>query len=174
MRLRDLVPWRSKKVPVKRNLAEATPLMSFKNEMDRLFNSFFGDWLPTAFTDVMPSTFSREWGAFSPSIDVQETDREIIVKAEVPGLEEKDLDLELTDEALIIRGEKREEIEKSPDKHTYYRETSYGSFERYVPLDVEIDSDRVEASLKKGVLTVTLPKREPSSSSRRKVSIKAE
>ena len=90
-----------------------------------------------------------------PQIEVNETDAQIQVSAELPGLDEKDIDLLISDGALIIRGEKKAEVE---DKNRQFSERFYGRFERQIPLGVEIEEDKVEASFKNGVLTVTLPK----------------
>lgn len=104
--------------------------------------------------------FERElgaWGGFQPRIDVHETDTEIKVSAEVPGLSENDVELTLTDDALLISGEKR--AEKEDKGHNYYRrECAVGAFQRAVPLPGPVDAGRVEAVFKNGVVTVTLPK----------------
>ena len=84
-------------------------------------------------------------------------DDDIAVSAELPGLEEKDVDVTLTDNVLLIRGEKKHEKEEKERGYTY-TERSYGSFERRIPIDAEVLSDKVSAVFKNGVLTVTLPK----------------
>ena len=129
------------------------PFASFQREMNRLFDNFFGGFSLSPWTPL-------ERGAaptFTPRVDVSETDKEIRVSAELPGMEEKDIDVSLTQDTLTIKGEKKEETEdKGKD---YYRvERSFGSFMRSIPLPVEVDTDKVEATFKKGVLDITLPK----------------
>ena len=90
-----------------------------------------------------------------PSVEISETDKEYRVSADVPGLEEKDVEVLFSDGVLTIRGEKNSEVE---DKERQFSERFYGSFERKIPLGDEIEEDKVEASFKNGVLTVMLPK----------------
>ena len=112
-------------------------------------------------------------GAFHPNIDVTETDKEIRVSAELPGMDNKDINVSLTKESLTITGEKKEEKEEK--KKDYYRmERSYGSFSRTIPMPVEIDTDKAKALFKKGVLTITLPKTAKAIKEKKKISIKAE
>ena len=133
--------------------------------MDKLMENFFGGF------DLRP--FGRKPETFTPRIDVVDTDKEIKVSAELPGLDEKDIDVSLTKESLTIKGEKREEKEEK-GKDYYRSERSYGSFTRTIPLPLEIDTDKVAASFKKGVLTVTLPKTKQAINEARKVAVKAE
>ena len=96
-------------------------------------------------------------GAPTPSIDVSETDTEMTVDAELPGVEENDIDVTLTDNLLTIRGEKKQEKE---EKKKDYRltERSYGSFSRSMTLPFDADPNKIKAAFKDGVLTITLPK----------------
>jgi HSP20 family protein len=166
MAIRDLVPWNwgKQKLPVRRD--EEYPLHSLQREMNRLFDDFFGGSMLEPF---------RGWedrlGDFSPSVNVTETGKEVKVTAELPGMDEKDIDVSLANETLTIKGEKRQE-EESKEKGVYRRERSYGSFQRVVPLPSEVDGEKVEATFKKGVLTVTLPKSEAATASRRRVTVK--
>ena len=144
------------------------PFGSFQREMNRLFDNFFGgfnlsSWAP----------FERGVGqTFTPRVDVSETDKEITVSAELPGMEEKDIDVSLTRDALTIKGEKKEEKEEK-GKDYYRMERSYGSFSRSIPLPVEVDTDKVEATFKKGVLEITLPKTAQAIKETRKVPLKS-
>jgi HSP20 family protein len=105
-----------------------------------------------------------------PRVDAADTDKEIKVSVELPGLDDNDIEVSLTKETLTIKGEKKEEKGKD-----YYRsERSFGSFTRTIPLPVEIDAEKAEASSKKGVLTVNLPKTKQVISETKKVAIKAE
>jgi HSP20 family protein len=115
------------------------------------FGRFFEDFdLPTLFSE------ERE---FMPAFDVSETEKELIVKAEVPGMDKKDIDISLSEGMLTIKGEKKQERE---DKHEEYHtvERCYGAFSRTMPIPVEVDTDKVDATYKDGVLKITLPKSE--------------
>ena len=144
------------------------PFASFQREMNQLVDHFFSgfnlsSWAP----------FERGVArTFTPRVDVAETDREIKVSAELPGMEEKDIDVSLTRDTLTIKGEKMEEKEEK-GKDYYRMERSFGSFTRSIPLPVEVDTDKVEATFKKGVLTVTLPKKPEAQGTTRKIDIKA-
>jgi HSP20 family protein len=150
MAMKDLIPWnRSRDVSVYRG-EEMSPFLSLHREMNRLFDDFFRGF------DVSPFGFDRffDRAAGWPNIEVGETDKEVTVTAEVPGLDEKDLAVDLADGVLTISGEKRSETE---DKGHRFSERYYGRFERRIPVN-DIEPDKVAASFKKGVLTVTLPK----------------
>ena len=128
---------------------EEYPFLSLQRDMNRLFEDFWHGF------DV-PSPFGTggEW-TFKPRIDIQEKDGELQVTAELPGLEQKDFDLSLTGDTLVLRGEKREEHE---DKAGGWHARTYGRFERAIPLPVEIDTEHASAEFKNGVLRVHLPK----------------
>jgi HSP20 family protein len=147
MTIKDLVPWRKSKVPVKR---EERSLPTFQDEMNRLFDEFFRGF------DMAP--FGEGWSTFSPDVDVVEDEKQVRVSAELPGMDENDIEVTLSANALTIRGEKKQEREKEGRSY-YWAERSYGSFKRSIPLPCDIDIDKVEATFKKGVLTVSLPKR---------------
>jgi HSP20 family protein len=152
MSITDLVPWRrgEKQVPVKRE--EEPSIFSFQREVNRLFDEFSRGWGLAPFHE-----FSEQWDAFSPRVDVVEGDKEITVSAELPGMDETEIDLSLSHGVLTISGEKQGE--KEDKGRNYYRmERSYGSFQRSVPLPSEVDEDKAKATFKKGVLTITLPK----------------
>lgn len=145
------------------------PLGSLHREVDRLLNSFlgeFGHW---------PSSDPLSWGhgdEFAPDLNVTESDREFLVTVELPGVDEKDVDLSVTPDAMTIRGEKRREV--SEEKGHYHRvERSFGTFERTLPLPAEVLTDKVEASFEKGILTVHLPKSEDSKKKSRKITVKS-
>jgi HSP20 family protein len=130
--------------------SEDSPLTALQRDMNRLFEDFWRGF-------DLPSPFGETWGAaaFTPRVDVEETAEEVRVTAELPGLEQKDFDVSLTDDTLLLRGEKREEHD---DKAHGWSECSYGAFERAVPLPSEVDADRASARFKDGVLRVRLPK----------------
>ncbi len=153
-------------IPVGRDRRVATPanpFMSLQREIDKLFDDF---------TRGFPSFPSFGNGKFElvPSIDVSETDKAIEITAELPGLEEKDVQVNVADNLLTIRGEKKAEKEEK-DKNYRLIERSYGSFERTLELPDGVNADAIQASMSKGVLKVTVPKPAPAQS--KKIDVKA-
>ena len=139
----------------------ARPVARFRKEMDRMFEGFLGDWLPT--------TLSGE-GLWGPALDVRETENEVIIDVEIPGLEPGDLDVSVTDGRLTVKGEKK--LEREEKKGDYrLAERSYGSFSRTVRLPAPVEVEKAEAVHKQGVLTITLPKTEKSKP--KKIRVKA-
>jgi len=153
MAMRDLIPWpRRREVSVRRG-TEADPFVALHREMNRLFDDFMRGF------DLAPFGPDRFFDGFDrvggwPRIEVSETDKEVKVTAELPGLDEKDVEVELANGALCIRGEKKTETE---DKDRLFSERFYGRFERRIPVE-DVEEDKVAAAFKNGVLTVTLPK----------------
>ncbi|RME46463.1 MAG: Hsp20/alpha crystallin family protein, partial [Deltaproteobacteria bacterium] len=131
------------------------PFTAFQREMNALIQDFFGRDPFASF-----GMLDRPWpwsGNFTPSVNVKETDKGFEVTAEIPGVDEKDIDLSLSRNALTIKGEKKMEHEEKEEG--YYRmERSFGAFTRTIPFPVEVDPDGVEATYRKGVLTVQVPK----------------
>jgi HSP20 family protein len=153
------------------------PLESLRQEIDRLFDDFgIGTWrspFRSSFFDMDP--FRRAKAAFSgmPAVDVTETEKGYKVVAELPGMDEKNIEVKIANGMLTIKGEKQEE--KEEEKQDYYvRERSFGSFERTFPVPDGVDLDKVDASFKKGVLTVTLPKTAEAQKAEKKITVKAE
>jgi HSP20 family protein len=117
--------------------------------MDRMFDAFWDRGT------LAPRT--RGGFDFYPQVDVSETDQEVRVEADLPGMEAQDVDLSVSHNVLTIRGEKKHEREERGE--TFYRsERSYGSFERSIPLPQGVDAEQANAAFEKGVLTVTFPK----------------
>ncbi len=141
------------------------PFYSFRNEMDRLMENVFGGF------NTWP--FEKSTGGFSPRVDVVDMEKEIRISVELPGLDEKDIDVSLTAESVTIRGEKKEEKEEK-GRDYYKSERSYGFFSRTIPLPADIDSEKVSASFKKGVLSIKLPKTKRAIEETKKIAIKAE
>ena len=146
--LRDLIP--SMRRPVARVTND--PFVSIRRAMDRLYDDFLSDVGYTGL-DVLPEASHT----FSPRIDIEEKDDLIILSAELPGLTEKDVQVEADNENLIIRGEKKSQRE---EKHANYSctERAYGSFERILRMPGKIEKDSIKATMKEGVLTVTIPR----------------
>lgn len=143
---------------------EEEPFSGIQRRMNRLFEDFFNE--PFGLAPM------REFGqSFMPRVDVVEDEKEFRVTAELPGMDEKDIDLTLDREVLTIRGEKSSEINE--EKGQYRRiERSFGSFERQIPLGMEVDANKVDAEFKKGVLTITLPKPAEAVSRVKKIAVK--
>jgi HSP20 family protein len=138
------------------------PFTSLRRDMERLFEDFSRDfsWGP-------PTTAGT---AVAPRIDVSETDSEIKIEAEMPGVEEKDVEVVLSNGRLTIKGEKKQEKEeKKKDYHVVER--AYGSFARSIGLPFTADPEKVKASFTKGVLTVTVPKPPEVKAKERKIPI---
>ncbi len=142
----DITPWRRKR----QELVPSTWEMDFRREFDDLVHRFFGEE-PARF-------FGRD---FSPSVDIVEKDNEVLITAEIPGIDQKDLEVDLTGGVLTIKGEKKDEREEKGEN--YHRvERSFGSFSRSFTLPCEVQEDKVESKYKDGVLSLTLPKQEAS------------
>ena len=144
----SLFPSERRKTELAPTPADADPFRALQRRMDRLFDDFAGDYR---------WPFANGRGAPTPSIDVSETDTEMTVDAELPGVEENDIDVTLTDNLLTIRGEKKQEKEEKK-KDYHLTERSYGSFSRSMTLPFDADPAKIKASFKDGVLTITLPK----------------
>lgn len=168
MSIKDLVPrFGRKPLPVRQE--DTDPFRNFQQQMNRLFDDFFGDF-PLAERDRDP-----EWtaAAFMPRVDVSETDTEIKVTAELPGMDEKDVSVELQEDVLVLHGEKKSDQEES-GKNWLRREQTYGAFHRAIALPAGVEPDQAKAQFKKGVLTFTAPKREDEQARRTTVPILAE
>ncbi len=170
MSIKDLVPrFRHGRDPLPMRRDEADPFRDFQHEMNRLFDNFFGE-APLAVRGDEP-----EWAkvGFIPRVDVSETDKEVKVSAELPGMDDKDIAVELQDDILTIWGEKKSEAEQK-GKNWFRREQSYGSFHRSIRLPAGVDSSKATAQFKKGVLSVVAPKREQDKSNSKTIPIQAE
>jgi HSP20 family protein len=121
-----------------------------RNEMDRLWDDYFGPGR---------RAFRPMEEAWLPAVDVSETGDKITVKAEIPGMEAKDIEISMVGDTLTLKGEKKAEREEKEENY-HMVERSYGSFSRAMKLPADVDPDKVEATYKNGVLTVVLPKKE--------------
>ena len=130
------------------------PFSALRAEMDSLFDSFMGG-LP-AFSGMFGTSGGRGF-TLTPH-NVRETDKEIVVEAELPGINEKDISLALQDGVLTIRGEKKHEHDEEKENYRMM-ERRYGSFQRSLRLPDTVDEDKVEASFDNGVLKVSVPRR---------------
>ncbi len=132
----------------------ADPFAAMRAEMDRVFDTFLGSGFGRF---AAPSR--SEWGEMlTPSIDVRETEGELVIEAELPGMDEKDVSVTLSNGVLTMKGEKKSERDEKKDDY-HLMERSYGSFQRSFRLGDTVDPEKVTAAFEKGVLKVTLPKR---------------
>jgi HSP20 family protein len=144
------------------------PFGALRSEMDRLFDSFMGG-LPTFPSMFGPS--STRGFALMPSMDIKETDKEISIEAELPGLDEKDVSLTIQNGVLTIEGEKKFEHEEEKENY-HVMERRYGGFQRSLRIPDTVNEDKIDARFDKGVLKVVLPKRPEVAAEQRKIEIK--
>lgn len=152
------------------------PIETLRREFDRVFDDFdrgFGRSLFSRSVFDFEPLFRREaaWG-INPAVDIVEREKEYEIEAEVPGLDEKDIEVSLANNTLRIKGEKKEEHEEKK-KNSYLSERRYGAFERSFQLPSGVDASKIEASFVKGVLKVTLPKTADAQSKEKKIAVKA-
>jgi len=147
MAFRDLIPW-SKNQELAPARDSFDPFLTLHREMNRLFDDVFRGFGTNGLSPLMEGRLG--W----PKVELSETDKALIVSAELPGLTEKDVNVEIAGDILKIRGEKKAEHN---GEGKYFTERYYGAFERQIPLD-DVQEDKAEASFKNGVLTISLPK----------------
>ena len=143
------------------------PFSALRAEMDNLFDSFMGG-LP-AFSGMFGTSRDRGF-TLAPHMDVRESDKELVLEAELPGINEKDISLDLQNGVLTIRGEKKHEHDEERENYRVM-ERRYGSFHRSLRLPDTVDEDKVEASFDNGVLKVRIPKRPEAVGKQRKIPI---
>jgi HSP20 family protein len=140
----------------------------FRKQMDDLVENFFGR--PFGVHTGTDIAFPNGNGMISPAIDVSENDKTITLTAELPGMEEKDVDLTVRNGVMTLKGEKKYE-HKEEKEDTHVMERRYGSFQRIMTLPDSVDQNRIEAKFDKGVLKVTMPKTAEAKSKARKIAI---
>jgi len=157
-RKKSQLPVRVDKYPEFKPDAWEQPFLELRKATDRLFDDFFGSFrLPAAEWRSPWGLTTDILGADWPRVDMSKTDKEIRVMAELPGVDKDDIDVSVTEDRITIRGEKKEQEDKK-ERGYYKLERSYGSFQRNFYLPCEVESDRVDASFKDGVLAMKLPK----------------
>ncbi len=164
------------KVPVTRS--ESAPAAwptfdSLRQEIDRVFDDFGSGFWRRPFRPLadVEALLSRKMKSM-PAVDVTETDKAFEITAELPGIDEKNVEVKTANGGLTIKGEKKDEREETK-KDYYLSERRYGSFERYFALPEGVDADKIEATFKKGLLTVTLPKKPEAQKAAKKIEVKA-
>jgi len=143
------------------------PFAEMRSEMDRLFDTFLGR---SFFGRPAPSGSAEPATTLAPNVDIRENDKEIIVEAELPGIEEKDIQVTVRDGVLSLKGEKKSERDEKKDTY-HVIERSYGSFERSFALPDSADQDQIKADFNKGVLRVVVPKRAEAAKAEKKIPI---
>jgi HSP20 family protein len=163
-----------KATPAKRE-SLAHPLLTLRDQMDRLFDEFASDWrLPSLRRELFEWEPFRTplWtrGVVDVRFDVSETDEALEMTAELPGIDEKDVELVLSDGVLTLKGEKRAEKEER-EKDYYLSERRYGAFARSMRLPESVDTGKIKATFDKGVLKVIAPKRAEAKAKKKKIAI---
>jgi HSP20 family protein len=187
MDIKKLVPWNwfkteeanaRKTIPVRREDAQeqgvALPvaLQNFHREFDRIFDQTFRGFgiEPSLFDGVLWPRVTD--GMLKPTLDLSATDKEYTIALEIPGVDEKDVKLEIANDTLTIRGEKKQEKEEK-DKNYYRVERSFGSFQRVLSLPDDADQEGVKANFKRGVLTISMPRKTLPQTDIRRIEIKS-
>ncbi len=153
-----LMPWKKRSALPERRRSE-DPFDVLHREINELFDGYYRGF----------GSLGRRM-AGSMGFEVSETDDEIRVKAELPGMDENDITVELEEDMLVIRGERKEE--KEAKKRNYHvSEMSYGGVHRSIPLPARIDREKAKAKFKRGVLTLTLPKTEAAKAQRKRIPV---
>jgi HSP20 family protein len=165
MQIRDLIPWNNNKGGALAKREEDNPVFSLQRDINRIFEDFWKRF-------DQPFGTLGHWDAGGPRTEIAETDNALEVSVELPGINGKDVDISLTDNALTIKGEKKSERDDTK-KGYHLSERSYGSFYRSIPLPSGVDTDKANAEFKNGVLTVTLPKTQEALSRVKKIEVKA-
>jgi HSP20 family protein len=163
MAIKDLIPWNSssRDVGIHRG-SDVHPFLAIHREMNRMFDDVLRGF------DLAPfGSTSAFTGIGRPQIDIDETNKEVRITAELPGLEEKDVSLEIANGVLSISGEKKSESE---DKDRRFSERYYGRFKRRIPLQ-DVEEDKASASFRNGVLTITIPKSSEARDNVRRIAI---
>jgi HSP20 family protein len=162
MAIRDLIPWTKNQElsPARENY---DPFLAFHREMNRLFDDVFRGFGTSSLSPRMEGPFG--W----PKIELNDVDNKLIIAAELPGMTENDVQVEIANGVLTIRGEKKAERD---GEGKYFTERYYGSFQRQVPLD-DVQEDNAEASFKNGVLTISFPKSDKPREGVKRIAIKS-
>ena len=163
-------PVEVKKSPSPRTASD--PWQNFRSEMERMFDRFgFGVPSMRRMFDLAPS-LETSFSFNVPAVDVTEDDKAYKIAAELPGLDEKDVEVSVTGDVLTLKGEKRQEKEEK-NKNWYVSERAYGSFQRAFTLPPGVDREKIAADVVKGVLTVTLPKSAEAQKQQKRIEVKA-
>ena len=168
MRVTDLIPWKHARGSEPAARTERDPIATLQDDVNRAFNNYMRIF-PVPFSSWPAPLLDNGSGI---QIDVAETDKEVKVSAELPGMNEADVDVRVSDGVLVISGEKK--TDREVDKNGYLlRERSFGRVERALPLPEGIDANAAQATFKSGVLTVTIPKTAEAQSSAKRIPVRS-
>ncbi|MBI3993650.1 MAG: Hsp20/alpha crystallin family protein [Candidatus Lambdaproteobacteria bacterium] len=167
MDIKEIGPWKwGKKLPALKEDG-VDSIQALQRNMSRLFEDFFGRF--NAGWENFPLEVR---GSFNPRINVTENEQEIVVTAELPGMDEQDVEVSLSNDLLALKGEKKQEREE--EGRDFYRlERSYGGFRRNIALPAEVQADKVEATFKRGVLRIKLPKAPGAQKAAKRIAIRS-
>lgn len=186
MDIKKLAPWNwfkkenensGQPIPVKYSQDEMSSpystrsLNGFQDDVDRMFDRFFNDFGLSGFRSGSHMLEGIAGSVLKPRLDLGATDKAYTISVEIPGVSEEDVSLELVNDTLIIRGEKKQEKEEK-NKNFYRLERSYGSFQRTLSLPEDVNRDKIIANFKKGVLHITIPRIELPGNRGRQIEIK--
>ncbi|WCR10734.1 Hsp20/alpha crystallin family protein [Paracoccus stylophorae] len=161
MAFSDLIPWSwnrdRNRVPARRE-GDENPMVSLQRDLNRVFEDFWGRF---------DSPFDGSLPAAGPRTDISETDDAMLVSVDLPGLDDEDVEVNVTEDMLTIRGEREEKTEKEG-----FTSQSRRSFHRMIPIPPGVDSEKAEAEFKRGELTVTLPKTEEARARVKRIEVK--
>ena len=160
MNLQSIIPWKKEERSLAHRRGDGDPFAQLQRRMNSVFDDFFG----RSSSDLGGAAAVE----FLPRVDVSETGKEVRITADLPRLDEKDVEVTVTNNMLTIKGEKK--VEKEEGDY-YHSERSYGYFDRTIALPQGIDADNAKAKFKKGVLKVTIPKKPEAQRSRRKIEL---
>jgi HSP20 family protein len=159
----NLIPWKNKQRS--ENSGEPTSLLALRHEMDRLFDAFIREPFGALDWSWWPQ------GKWMPAVDIAESENDVTVRAELPGMDPKDLDVHLVGNQLTLAGEKKDASEEHGENY-YHSETHYGSFRRSITLPEGIDTEKVEADYANGILTLRMKKTKPTTAKKIEVKTK--
>ena len=168
------IPAKSEEKVLERAAAEWSPLATMRREFDRMLEEFpWAAWRRPLGRGLFDEPFFRGFAGVGsvPAVDIAEKDREFEITAELPGMDESNIDVKFADGVLTIKGEKKEEKEERK-KDYYLSERRYGSFQRSFPVPESVDADKIEAKFVNGVLTIRLPKSAEAQKNEKKIAIK--
>jgi HSP20 family protein len=163
----DEMAKRQEKMPARRGQA-VSPYRSMRDVMSSMMEDFFSEW---PLMRIRP--FEWRMQEFSPSIDIIDEEKDIRVQAEVPGMNPEDLDITVTRDSVIVKGEKKSEREEER-QGLRYSERTFGSFERVIRLPADVQTDKIDARFKNGVLDIVMPKSEQALKESKKIQIRSE
>jgi HSP20 family protein len=168
--MRNMIPWKKRETSLGMPQETGHPVERLHRQMNQLFDEFFRDFGSMQWPSLWQD---QAEGVLSPRFDVSETDNEVQITAELPGMDEKDIEVTFDDNVLTVKGEKKQEHEEK-NKNYFMSERTFGQFQRVITLPAGIDVDKVKAQFKKGILSIRVPKVATAHTERKKIEVKTE